>query len=107
MKTLVILIAAAALLILIALAWQGRYAPGPGTESDPDAELRIEIRESAGQAEQHYRQIRERFANDPDALTWVDTCVADAPVPNDPDEAARLADTWTRACWAAYAQRHD
>ena len=104
MKTLVILVAVAVLLVLIALAWRGKFLSGTPGGPSGESELRIEIRESAGQAEQHYRQIRQQFAGDRAAAAWVAECVRGAPASQ---QGAGQADTWLRACWAAYAREHE
>ena len=104
------------LAILLAAAWQLRPpgfelgapgiswksgGPGGDTQSaDADDELRIEIVETASEAEARYRQILERYGDDPTARAWVADCVADGATD---ESGGDFQSSWEYACWRSWS----
>lgn len=73
---------------------------GAGAEN----ELRIEIVETASEAEAHYREIVARYGDDPEAQAWIANCVAQADARQDQHEFTL---SWEYACWRSWADGQD
>ena len=74
----------------------GFAAPAAPDAAETDV-LRIDIVESASQAEAHYQAIVTRYRDDAQATAWVDDCLAQAGAQN-----ADQAQSWEIGCWRAW-----
>jgi len=74
----------------------GLSAPAATDAADTDV-LRIEIVESASQAEAHYQAIVARYQDDARAIAWVNDCLAQSGAEN-----ADQAQSWDIGCWRAW-----
>lgn len=88
------------------------FSPGgPGGAGSPDtappgtgeaAELRIEIVETAAEAEARHRQILEQYGDDAAAQAWVADCVARLGAGQDQNQFDRSREY---ACWRSWADQ--
>ena len=78
-------------------AGSGGFSTPAATDAADTDVLRIEIVESASQAEAHYRAILVRYQGDAQATAWVGDCLAQAGAQN-----ADQAQSWEIGCWRAW-----
>lgn len=88
------------------LNFGGMPASGQGSESVPlsagsgaDDELRIEIVETAAEAEARYREIIARFGDDSVAQAWVADCMAQSAAGQGEEQ---FTASWEYACWRSW-----
>lgn len=115
------LIVAGMLVLVAALLW--RVQPGGlnlgvsrGEGQDADAgsqsvqagaatELRIEIVESAAQADARNDEILARYGNDPIARAWVADCMTQAAAGREDRE--EFSASWAYACWRSWGDQRE
>lgn len=86
------------------VAGQGPAAGAVSAGTGAADELRIEIVETATEAEARYREILVRYGNDPVARAWVADCVAQSSAEG---EEEQFTASWEYGCWRSWGDEQE